>query len=416
MVDLPCGTVTLLFSDIEGSTRHVQELGDCYEQALDEHRAILRAALRAHGGFEVDCRADELFACFVGAEQALGAAIDAQRTLQTTGSPLRVRMGLHTGEPTLTQPAYVGLDVNRAARICAAGHGGQILVSAATEAALPGTVQCRNLGSYRLRGVVEPERIFEVRTPDLLCGFLPLRAERSDTARRLPWRQGRIATPGEAAWNAREAIQPGPLQRPLAELAGALFAADRELHRADVLIDRIDRRRVERQLMVQRAAASSNEHADQRAGELGDKLALLDRLVEERQLVADLGAEAIALLGRDPTAAAIARLRDRADTATGALATVTLATARSHDSLSFKLSRTRWRGVYRLEGLYVVPYEDHLGIDRQREFARSRDARDFRFALKLAGDGKRGFGDPGLFSSYVRGADNGRSDGSERWM
>jgi len=388
MVDLPSGPVTLLFTDIEGSTRHVQELGDRYEQVLAEHREILRTALRTHGGIEIDCRADELFACFLKPEAALAAAVAAQRSLLAKRSPVRVRMGVHTGSPTPTNGAYVGLDVNRAARICSAGHGGQILISATTEELLPGSVHTRDLGSYRLRGVVEPERIFEVRSPDLACGFLPLRAEPAEQAGPRSWRKTKRATPGDAAWSVREAIEPGPLQQPLTDLAAALFAADRELHRADVLLDRIDRRRLEQQLATQRQASRSTEQAAARADAIVAKLATLDRLAEERQALDGVGSDAIDLLDRSPTADAVTRLRDRIDTATTALADATDAAARRHDPLSYRLSRTRWRGVYRLEGLFVVPYEDHLGIDRQREFADARHARQFRYALKIARDGK----------------------------
>jgi class 3 adenylate cyclase len=391
MADLPRGTVTLLFADIEGSTRHVQELGERYQHLLGQQRDILRASIRTHRGFEIDCRADELFACFVSADAALAAAVHAQHGLLAKRSPMRVRMGLHTGAPALAEGAYVGLDVNRAARICAAGHGGQILVSATTEPLLPSGVHTRDLGSYRLNGVIEPERIFEVRTPDLPCGFLPLRAERADPPQTR--RRRKQITPADTAWRIREAIGPGPLREPLAALAAALFAADRELQRADVLIGRIDRRRLERHLAAQRATAASNEHAASRATQIDGKLRLLDRLVEERAALAASCSLAADLLERDPTAEMILRLRGRVEAATAALTTATDAAARAHDSLSYKLSRTRWRGVHRLEGLYVVPYADHLGIDRQREFGDVREARHFLYALKVEHDGKRQFRD-----------------------
>ena len=115
------------------------------------------------------------------------------------------------------------------------------------------------------------------------------------------------------------------------------------------------------------------------------------------------------MLGRSPTTDALNRLRDRAESANAALAEAIEAAARCHDSLSYRLSRTRWRGIYRLEGLYVVPYEDHLGIDRQREFAEARHARDFRFALKIARDAKFLYGDPAGFSDFAR--QQSRDDG-----
>jgi class 3 adenylate cyclase len=388
MVELPSGTVTLLFTDIEGSTRHVQELGsERYDQVLVAHREVLRAAFLAHRGVEIECRADEFFVSFAEATDALAAVVAAQRSLLSKRSPVRVRMGLHTGMPTLSAGNYVGLDVNRAARICSAGHGGQILVSATTEAALAGSVHCHDLGRYQLHGVAEPERIFEVRTPDLLCGFLALRAEPAETPRTAQ-RRGRTPTPGEAAWRIRAALEPGPLQQPLSELAAALFEADRELHQADLLIERLDRRRLETQLAAQRSAASANDHAVNRVEQLRGKLELIDRLVEERRALIDTSADAVGIADGHPTTDAVRRLCDRVEAAATALAAVTAANARAHDPLSYRLARTRWRGIYRLEGLYVVPYEDHLGVDRQREFAEARDAREFRDALKLVNEAK----------------------------
>src|SRR6476620_1189534 len=177
MEDLPSGTVTLLFTDVEGSTRLVQELGAAYQYALDGNRQILRDAVASHAGREVDCRADEFLACFPRASDGLAAAIAAQLALTSQDSQLRVRMGLHTGEPELIGDAYIGIDVNRAARICSAGHGGQILVSQTTRDLVSTGVQFRDLGTYLLAGVEQAERIFEVRAPGLRTAALPLRAE-----------------------------------------------------------------------------------------------------------------------------------------------------------------------------------------------------------------------------------------------
>src|ERR687889_778922 len=128
--DLPTGVVTLLFTDVEGSTRLLQELGDGYGEALHEHRRLLRATFAEHEGVEVDTQGDAFFVAFARASNAVAAAVDGQRAL--ADGPIRVRMGLHTGEPQLTEEGYVGVDVHRAARIASAGHGGQILVSQAT--------------------------------------------------------------------------------------------------------------------------------------------------------------------------------------------------------------------------------------------------------------------------------------------
>jgi class 3 adenylate cyclase len=126
MAELFAGTVTLLFTDIEGSTRLLASLGDAYADALAEHRRLVREAVAEHGGVEVDTQGDAFFCVFARARDAVDAAADAQRSLVST--PVRVRMGIHTGEPVVTDEGYVGLDVHRGARICSAAHGGQIVV------------------------------------------------------------------------------------------------------------------------------------------------------------------------------------------------------------------------------------------------------------------------------------------------
>src|SRR5215472_15918334 len=130
MPELPRGTVTLLFTDIEGSTRLLHELGDAYGGALAEHRRVLREAFRRHGGVEVDTQGDAFFVAFARASDAVAAAEDGQRAL--ANGPVKVRIGIHTGEPTVTADGYAGLDVHRAARIAASGHGGQVLLSQST--------------------------------------------------------------------------------------------------------------------------------------------------------------------------------------------------------------------------------------------------------------------------------------------
>src|SRR5262249_6278653 len=127
---LPRGTVTFLFTDIEGSTRLLREFGDEYASVLTRHRRLLREEFARHGGVEVDTQGDALFVVFARASDALAAAAAARGAL--AGGAIRVRMGLHTGEPTVTEEGYVGIDVHRAARIADAGHGGQILLSQAT--------------------------------------------------------------------------------------------------------------------------------------------------------------------------------------------------------------------------------------------------------------------------------------------
>jgi predicted ATPase/class 3 adenylate cyclase len=158
-VSFPPGTVTLLFADIEGSTRLLQELGDEYAEVLADHRRTLREEFARHSGVEVDTEGDAFFVAFAKASDALAAAAAVREAL--ADGPIRVRMGLHTGEPTVTEEGYVGIDVHRAARIAAAGHGGQILVSQATRD-LAGADRLRDLGVHRLKDLAAPERLYQL--------------------------------------------------------------------------------------------------------------------------------------------------------------------------------------------------------------------------------------------------------------
>jgi predicted ATPase len=164
---LPSGTVTFLFTDVEGSTRLLHELGDAYADVIADHRRVLREAFARHGGVEVDTQGDAFFVVFGRASDALAAARDATEALD---GPIRVRIGLHTGEPLVTDEGYVGIDVHRAARIAAVGHGGQILVSRSTRD-LVGADGLRDLGEHRLKDLTAPERIFQLGDAD----FPPLK-------------------------------------------------------------------------------------------------------------------------------------------------------------------------------------------------------------------------------------------------
>jgi class 3 adenylate cyclase len=149
--ELPSGTVTFLFSDVEGSTRLLHEYGERYAALLSEHRMVLREAFARHGGVEVDTQGDAFFVAFARASDALAAAAEAQAKLGE--GPISVRIGVHTGEPVVTSEGYVGMDVHRAARIAAAGHGGQVLLSQATRD-LVRDEDVRDLGEHRLKGWV----------------------------------------------------------------------------------------------------------------------------------------------------------------------------------------------------------------------------------------------------------------------
>ena len=226
MSELPAGTVTLMFSDIEGSTALLKRLGDGWPDVLKQQRGLLREAVAAGDGVVVDCQGDAMFAAFRSAPSGVAAAIVAQRqhTLAEwpDGTAVRVRMSLHTGEPHLTdEGGYTGIDVVRAARLCAAGHGGQVLLTEATR--LISGAETIDLGSTSLPDMDGPEHVYQLVAPGLGGDFPPLRhtaatpletLERGDdfdarierAARgvraahhRLGGRDGRASVPGVAA-------------------------------------------------------------------------------------------------------------------------------------------------------------------------------------------------------------------------
>jgi class 3 adenylate cyclase len=184
VANLPRGMVTFLLTDIEGSTGLLRQLGDGYAAVLRDVRSLIRKSVRDAGGHEVDARADEYFAVFRQPARALAAAVEIQRSLRKRTWPDKVevcvRMGIHSGRTTLTETGYVGIAVNVAARVCSAGHGGQILVSSAARELLivdqAGDITFRSLGRYSFAGLAEPEALFQVRAADLRVRFPKLRA------------------------------------------------------------------------------------------------------------------------------------------------------------------------------------------------------------------------------------------------
>ncbi len=181
---LPTGTITFLFTDIESSTSMVGRLGDsAYSDVLAAHHRLLRSAFRKWEGREIDTKGDSFLVAFRHAKSAMAAAIAAQISVLTSpwpqGGMVRVRMGLHTGEPVSAKIGYVGIDLHRAARVCAAGHGGQILMSETTrlivEDSLPRGVSLRDLGEHRLPGLARPQRLFQVVSGNLPSDFPPLK-------------------------------------------------------------------------------------------------------------------------------------------------------------------------------------------------------------------------------------------------
>jgi predicted ATPase/class 3 adenylate cyclase len=168
-LELPSGTVTFLFTDIEGSTRLLQELGEQYADVLAEHRRALREAFERNGGVEVDTQGDAFFVAFARASDAVAGAQAGQDALRA--GPIRVRMGLHTGEPMLSEENYVGMDVHRGARVASAGHGGQVLLSQTTRDLLDSSFELVDLGLHRLKDLAEPQRLYQLGTEE----FPPLK-------------------------------------------------------------------------------------------------------------------------------------------------------------------------------------------------------------------------------------------------
>jgi class 3 adenylate cyclase len=225
MPELPTGTVTLLFSDIEGSTRLLKALGDEYGDVLAEHQRLLRAAFAGAGGHEIDTQGDAFFVAFARAKDAVAAALAAQGSLASNpwpdGQEVRVRIGIHTAEPTVGGERYVGLGVHRAARICSAGHGGQILLSGATrelvEEQLSPGMQLLDLGEHHLKDLDRPERIFQLCQDNGQDEFPPLKTVAAQPADATPF----AGREGELAAAAAAAIRP----RRLRTRRGVIFAA-----------------------------------------------------------------------------------------------------------------------------------------------------------------------------------------------
>ena len=175
MSDLPTGTVTLLFTDVEGSTSLIREVGDRYGEILDEHRRLLRGVVAGHGGHEVDTSGDGSFVAFASARDGVAAAVAAQRAMAGHTWPgdavVRTRMALHTGEPRRAEEGYHGIGVHLAARLCQAGAGGQILMSSSTRAVvaddLPAGVTVRDLGERALKDFDQPQAVFEAVIEDI---------------------------------------------------------------------------------------------------------------------------------------------------------------------------------------------------------------------------------------------------------
>ena len=334
--ELPTGTVTFVFTDIEGSTRLLQELGaDAYAEALADHRRTLREAFVHHDGVEVDTQGDAFFIAFSTAPAAVSAAAEAQGVL--AAGPIRVRMGIHTGTPYVGEEGYVGPDVHRAARIAAAGHGGQILVSSST-ASLVESDSLRDLGEHRLKDLSAPERIYQLgdeafpplsslrqtNLPVPATAFLGRQRELEEVTTLLgsggarlltltgPAGAGKTRLALQAAAEASDRFPDGVFWATLAPLRDpklVLEAAAQALEARNGLADRI----ADRRLLL---FLDNFEHLIDAAGELAELLATcpnLQLLVTSRELLRLPGEQAYPVPPLEPQdAAALFTARARA--------------------------------------------------------------------------------------------------------
>ena len=233
MAELPSGTVTFLFSDIEGSTRLLQRLGERWGDLVATHNRIMREGFAAAGGREVDRQGDAFFAVFPRAQAALEAAAEIQRELASQewpdGADLLVRMGVHTGEPALGDEGYLGLDVVRAARICSLAQGGQVLVSETTGALVRGGLEgmsLQDVGEHRLKDIDEPERLYQLAGAGLRAD-LPLPAPvapGADAVMALAGRETELADQAVARLRELESLGPRIEQQVQDALAQASLA------------------------------------------------------------------------------------------------------------------------------------------------------------------------------------------------
>jgi class 3 adenylate cyclase len=243
MPALPSGTVTFVFSDVQGSTALLKQLGERYDDLLSEHRRLMRECFTGQGGVEIDTQGDAFFFAFPRARDAVIAAVEAQRAHAEhdwpDGVDVLVRMGLHTGEPALGSEGYLGLDVVRAARLCTAGSGGHVLLSETTRtlvgSSLPEGVSIFPLGERRLKDIDEPERVFELEIDGVAQAEAPLRA--APPAERGDWETDL----GKRMSERIEATVRRSVEASLESVASDVDKlAERALARPDAIADRLD--------------------------------------------------------------------------------------------------------------------------------------------------------------------------------
>jgi hypothetical protein len=395
-----------MFTDVERSTEQMQRLGERYASELAAHHRIVLEDVTAEGGQIVDRRSEEVFAVFERASGAVAAAIAIQQ--HHVSRTLRVRVGLHTGEPSLSGDGYLGIDLHRAARISAAGHGGQVLVSQTTRDLAGATA--RDLGQYDLKGIPEPERIFELDVPGATRSFPPLRATPAGRKRRAsaPVRGGLR----ERAWSARASLPttPEPERDAVSALVAALFRGAHADRDAVAFLARVDRKRLEARLASYRQTSITSRRSASEVRRLEHHVRLLDGLSAAREALVAVG-------GRDDVDA------DEVVESTGRVEQL-LEEARTEIGDSAEpLRRTLSRGVLRSpSGEYVVLAYDSTGVLERHRFATRGEARTFHTLVRederglrrqeeLIDLGARGAGGDGAYGVGVGGGDGGGGNG-----
>jgi class 3 adenylate cyclase len=421
VTDLLTGTVTFLFTDVERSTELLGRSPQDYARTLNEHRGILRAEVAERGGREVDSRGEEFFFAFARANDAVAAAVAAQSRLGRLEWPaheaMAVRMGIHTGEPTVNDAGYLGLDVHRAARICSLAHGGQVLISRTTRDLLvlggPAGIAVREVGRYRLKGFAEPDEVFQVDAAGLRWEFpAPRNAESAESSsagrerelaaaalkalRPTRLRPRRVAGGGLAdlGWEVRAQLPaaPEPLRSELAELGGKLFAASRSVVAVDRYLAGVDRKSLTRRLAEETELGVLSKRAATEAEATAGRIQLVDALGGARSS-AEQRIEAVRSAVRriciGVQAGAHQEMSELVESARRNLRALVgeldpaLEVARAAVQATGRLRRTPRRGIYRRGDRYVVPYIDEVGIEHENQFETMAAARAFRDVRRM---------------------------------
>jgi hypothetical protein len=362
---------------VESSTELLAARGDDYPALLQEQRQRIRSAVDGAGGALVQTVGEECVAVFDDASAALLAAANAQRALAQL--IVRVRIGVHTGSAALVGSDYVGLDVHRAARICSAGHGGQILVSsAAADGRIPEGCSLHALGEHVLKGIERPEQVFQLDVAGLRTEFPRLRADQAPdplattdrrlaaslrAALRIVGRRNAIERLDLAVGARGEAAKPEE-REPWIELKVAVIQTRRRVGPIDDFLAVVD-----------------TDALSERAGAEGEPARSTLTRVQELRRLRDEAEHRFASATRELDRQVPHDLQDELTRLGQALDTAYEAVPK--DGVAFKLRRTRRRGVFRQGSMWVVPYVDELGVERRRPFDNAREARDFARAVRI---------------------------------